>query len=131
MRRSLITTLVDRFNIVVLVTQRSLEEMKLFRHCMHGERFTEGEYPLLPLALQQVITALAILLPNYLVLLYILLYVLLLKEPSSWFPNFNFLSLPPTQLRTTLAGLKVRQMECSSEADSILALRSAKDKTGA
>ena len=127
MRRSLITTLVDRFNIVVLVTQRSLEEMKLFRHCMHGERFTEGEYPLLPLAIQQVITALAILLPNYLVLL----YILLLQEPSSWFPNFNFLSLPPTQLRTTLAGLKVRQMECSSEADSILALRSAKDKTGA
>ena len=127
MRRSLITALVDRFNIVVLVAQRSLEELKLFRHCMHGERFTEGEYPLLPLAIQQVITALAILLPNYLVLL----YILLLQEPSSWFPNFNFLSLPPTQLRTTLAGLKVRQMECSSEADSILALRSAKDKTGA
>ena len=127
MRRSLITALVDRFNIVVLVAQRSLEELKLFRHCMHGERFTEGEYPLLPLAIQQVITALAILLLNYLVLL----YMLLLQEPSSWFPNFNFLSLPPTQLRTTLAGLKVRQMECSSEADSILALRSAKDKTGA
>ena len=28
--------------------------MKLFRHCNHGERFPEAEYPLLPLALQQV-----------------------------------------------------------------------------
>ena len=34
--------------------QRSLEEMKLFRHLTHGERFAEEEYPLLPLALQQV-----------------------------------------------------------------------------